>query len=179
MVYRRCERCTLCSPRWLRWLTFRSTLRFDKDNLTQRKKLNEMDLDNIVSIWGPWNRQSVGTFLGGENFVAQFANVTHIKNELGNHSSWQAAEVGIWGRGVSVWGECYEWPKETFSCPGIIRGHGHWLTCTSHSRSPRCQQHKVKQLVGRLWSWKRETCMSWFEACQDGATFVSIMTLKL
>jgi chromodomain-helicase-DNA-binding protein 1 len=70
-------------------VNFGSTLRFDKDGSTQSKKLNEMDLDDILSrAEAHENTQtsdSVGASLGGESFLAQFANVSDITNDM----SWE------------------------------------------------------------------------------------------
>lgn len=89
MVHRRCECHTPYSCRLLRGLTFGSTLRFDKDDSTQRKKLDEMDLDDILSRAEDHETtqtgDSVGASLGGESFLAQFANVSDIKNDM----SWE------------------------------------------------------------------------------------------
>jgi len=68
---------------------FWSTLRFDKDDSTQSKKLDEMDLDDILSrVEDHGTTQtgdSVGAPLGGGSFLAQFANVSDIKNDM----SWK------------------------------------------------------------------------------------------
>lgn len=64
-------------------------LRFDKDDSTQSKKLDEMDLDDILSRAEDHETtqtgDGVGASLGGESFLAQFANVSDIKNDM----SWE------------------------------------------------------------------------------------------
>ena len=70
-------------------MTFGSTLRFDKDDSTQSQKLDKVDLDDILSRAEDHETtqtgDSVGAFLGGESFLAQFANVSDIKNDM----SWE------------------------------------------------------------------------------------------
>lgn len=60
--------------------------RFDKDDSTQRQKLDEMDLDDILSRAEAHETtqtgEGVGASLGGESFLAQFANVSDIKNDM-------------------------------------------------------------------------------------------------
>lgn len=67
-------------------VNFGSSLRFDKDDSTQSKKLDEMDLDDILSRAEAHETtqtgDSVGASLGGETFLAQFANVSDIKNDM-------------------------------------------------------------------------------------------------
>ena len=62
--------------------------RFDKDDLQQNKKLDEMDLDDILK--SAEAHETIeggdgGTSLGGEGFLAQFAAVSDVKNDM----SWE------------------------------------------------------------------------------------------
>ena len=64
-------------------------LRFDKDNTQQDKKLDEMDLDDILNraedhetITGG---DGAGASLGGEGFLASVASVSDVKTEI----SWE------------------------------------------------------------------------------------------
>ncbi|KAL4252768.1 SNF2 family N-terminal domain-containing protein [Abortiporus biennis] len=61
---------------------------FDKDDNQQNQKLDEMDLDDILNR--AEHHETVastneGTSLGGEGFLAQFANVSDVKNDM----SWE------------------------------------------------------------------------------------------
>ncbi|KAF9529183.1 chromodomain-helicase DNA-binding protein [Crepidotus variabilis] len=62
---------------------------FDKDDSTQSKKLDDMDLDDILSRAEDHETtqtgEGVGTSLGGESFLATFANVSDVKNDM----SWE------------------------------------------------------------------------------------------
>ncbi|KAJ7178362.1 chromodomain-helicase DNA-binding protein [Mycena crocata] len=62
---------------------------FDKDDTQQSQKLDEMDLDDILNRAEDHETIAVngdgGTSLGGEGFLAQFAGVTDIKNDM----SWE------------------------------------------------------------------------------------------
>ncbi|KAJ6625459.1 transcription regulator [Mycena sp. CBHHK59/15] len=62
---------------------------FDKDDTQQSQKLDEMDLDDILNRAEDHETVAVngdgGTSLGGEGFLAQFAGVTDIKNDM----SWE------------------------------------------------------------------------------------------
>ncbi|KAJ7091217.1 SNF2 family N-terminal domain-containing protein [Mycena epipterygia] len=62
---------------------------FDKDDTQQSQKLDEMDLDEILNRAEDHETIAVngdgGTSLGGEGFLAQFAGVTDIKNDM----SWE------------------------------------------------------------------------------------------
>ncbi|KAJ6587088.1 SNF2 family N-terminal domain-containing protein [Mycena vulgaris] len=62
---------------------------FDKDDTQQSQKLDEMDLDDILNRAEDHETLAVngdgGTSLGGEGFLAQFAGVTDIKNDM----SWE------------------------------------------------------------------------------------------
>jgi len=65
-------------------------IKVDKDDSTQSKKLDKMDLDDILSRvedheTTQTDNSSVGAPLGGESFLAQFANVSDIKNDM----SWK------------------------------------------------------------------------------------------
>ena len=66
-----------------------SLLRFDKDDTQQSKKLDEMDLDDILSRAEDHETtqtgEGVGASLGGESFLAQFAAVSDVKNDM----SWE------------------------------------------------------------------------------------------
>ena len=71
-------------------LTYPSSLfRFDKDDTQQSKKLDEMDLDDILSRAEDHETtqtgEGVGASLGGESFLAQFAAVSDVKNDM----SWE------------------------------------------------------------------------------------------
>ncbi|PPQ99451.1 hypothetical protein CVT24_005258 [Panaeolus cyanescens] len=59
---------------------------FDKDDTQQSKKLDEMDLDDILSRAEDHETQQtgegVGASLGGESFLAQFAAVSDVKNDM-------------------------------------------------------------------------------------------------
>ena len=71
---------------WLSGNTADSTQRFDKDNSQQDKKLDEMDLDDILTRAEDHETMAVsgdgGTSLGGESFLAQFAAVSDVKNDM-------------------------------------------------------------------------------------------------
>lgn len=60
--------------------------RFDKDDTQQNKKLDEMDLDDILNRAEDHETMASGgdggTSLGGEGFLAQFAAVSDVKNDL-------------------------------------------------------------------------------------------------
>src|ERR1700730_8217568 len=62
---------------------------FDKDNSQQDKKLDEMDLDDILTRAEDHETIAVvgdgGTSLGGESFLAKFAAVSDVKNDM----SWE------------------------------------------------------------------------------------------
>ncbi|KAF8160806.1 SNF2 family N-terminal domain-containing protein [Crassisporium funariophilum] len=63
---------------------------FDKDDTSQNKKLDEMDLDDILSRAEDHETlnesgEGIGASLGGENFLAQFAGITDVKNDM----SWE------------------------------------------------------------------------------------------
>ncbi|TFK44392.1 SNF2 family N-terminal domain-containing protein [Crucibulum laeve] len=62
---------------------------FDKDDSQQSKKLDEMDLDDILNRAEDHETLAQagdgGTSLGGEGFLAQFAAVSDIKNDM----SWE------------------------------------------------------------------------------------------
>lgn len=58
---------------------------FDKDDSQQSKKLDEMDLDDILNRaehHETMAAQGEGASLGGEGFLAQFANVSDVKNDM-------------------------------------------------------------------------------------------------
>ncbi|TFL01506.1 SNF2 family N-terminal domain-containing protein [Pterulicium gracile] len=59
---------------------------FDKDNTQQDKKLDEMDLDDILNRAEDHETMADGgegsTSLGGEKFLAQFAAVSDVKNDM-------------------------------------------------------------------------------------------------
>lgn len=70
-------------------MTFRSD-RFDKDDTQQNKKLDEMDLDEILNRAEDHETMAAaadvgGASLGGEGFLAQFAPVSDVKNDM----SWE------------------------------------------------------------------------------------------
>ena len=56
---------------------------FDKDDTLQNQKLDEMDLDDVLNRAEQHETMAnqEGTSLGGEGFLAQFANVSDIKND--------------------------------------------------------------------------------------------------
>ncbi|KZT08349.1 transcription regulator [Laetiporus sulphureus 93-53] len=61
---------------------------FDKDDSQQSKKLDEMDLDDILNRAEHHETIATtneGASLGGEGFLAQFANVSDVKNDM----SWE------------------------------------------------------------------------------------------
>uniref|UniRef100_A0A8H8CP59 Transcription regulator n=1 Tax=Psilocybe cubensis TaxID=181762 RepID=A0A8H8CP59_PSICU len=62
---------------------------FDKDDTQQSKKLDEMDLDDILNRAEDHETtqdgEGVGASLGGEHFLAQFAAVSDVKNDM----SWE------------------------------------------------------------------------------------------
>ncbi|KAF9568036.1 chromodomain-helicase DNA-binding protein [Agrocybe pediades] len=62
---------------------------FDKDDTQQSKKLDEMDLDDILNRAEDHETtqtgEGVGASLGGESFLAQFAAVSDVKNDM----SWE------------------------------------------------------------------------------------------
>ncbi|KAI0081263.1 hypothetical protein K474DRAFT_1588003, partial [Panus rudis PR-1116 ss-1] len=58
---------------------------FDKDDNDQTQKLDEMDLDDILNRAEQHETvasTNEGTSLGGEHFLAQFANVSDVKNDM-------------------------------------------------------------------------------------------------
>ncbi|KIK26973.1 hypothetical protein PISMIDRAFT_8521 [Pisolithus microcarpus 441] len=59
---------------------------FDKDDLQQNKKLDDMDLDDILNRAEDHETIAAGgdggTSLGGEGFLAQFAFVSDVKNDM-------------------------------------------------------------------------------------------------
>lgn len=58
---------------------------FDKDDSQQNQKLDEMDLDDILNRAEHHETMAAnndGTSLGGEGFLAQFANVSDVKNDM-------------------------------------------------------------------------------------------------
>jgi chromodomain-helicase-DNA-binding protein 1 len=63
--------------------------RFDKDDSQQSKKLDEMDLDDILNRAEDHETVAAsgagGASLGGEGFLAQFAAVSDVKNDM----SWE------------------------------------------------------------------------------------------
>lgn len=63
--------------------------RFDKDDTQQNQKLDEMDLDDILNRAEDHETLAEGgdggTSLGGEGFLAQFAAVSDVKNDM----SWE------------------------------------------------------------------------------------------
>jgi chromodomain-helicase-DNA-binding protein 1 len=69
--------------------TYTHIIRFDKDDSQQNKKLDEMDLDDILTRAEDHetmvNAGEAGTSLGGEGFLAQFASVSDVKNDM----SWE------------------------------------------------------------------------------------------
>ncbi|GJE92206.1 SNF2 family N-terminal domain-containing protein [Phanerochaete sordida] len=61
---------------------------FDKDDSQQNQKLDEMDLDDILKTAEQHETMAAnneGASLGGEGFLAQFANVSDVKNDM----SWE------------------------------------------------------------------------------------------
>ncbi|KAI0695471.1 SNF2 family N-terminal domain-containing protein [Cytidiella melzeri] len=61
---------------------------FDKDDSQQNQKLDEMDLDDILNRAEHHETMATnndGTSLGGEGFLAQFANISDVKNDM----SWE------------------------------------------------------------------------------------------
>lgn len=62
--------------------------RFDKDDTAQNQKLDEMDLDDILKRAEDHETMEGGdggASLGGEGFLAQFAAVSDVKNDM----SWE------------------------------------------------------------------------------------------
>ncbi|KAH9892574.1 SNF2 family N-terminal domain-containing protein [Cubamyces lactineus] len=58
---------------------------FDKDDSQQSKKLDEMDLDDILNRAEHHETvaaQNEGASLGGEGFLEQFANISDVKNDM-------------------------------------------------------------------------------------------------
>ncbi|KAL4074153.1 SNF2 family N-terminal domain-containing protein [Scleroderma citrinum] len=59
---------------------------FDKDDIQQSKKLDEMDLDDILNRAEDHETMAAagdgGASLGGEGFLAQFASVSDVKNDM-------------------------------------------------------------------------------------------------
>jgi len=58
---------------------------FDKDDSQQSKKLDEMDLDDILNRAEHHETVAAtgeGASLGGEGFLAQFANVSDVRNDM-------------------------------------------------------------------------------------------------
>ncbi|CAL1707651.1 unnamed protein product [Somion occarium] len=58
---------------------------FDKDDSDQNQKLDEMDLDDILNRAEHHETMATsgeGASLGGEGFLAQFANVSDVKNDM-------------------------------------------------------------------------------------------------
>jgi chromodomain-helicase-DNA-binding protein 1 len=63
-----------------------SVTRFDKDDSQQNQKLDEMDLDDILNRAEDHETMAAagdgGASLGGEGFLAQFAAVSDVKNDM-------------------------------------------------------------------------------------------------
>jgi chromodomain-helicase-DNA-binding protein 1 len=66
--------------------TFSHVIRFDKDEVAQNQKLDEMDLDDILNRAEAHETSTAegenSTSLGGEAFLATFAEVTDVKNDM-------------------------------------------------------------------------------------------------
>lgn len=66
-----------------------TSLRFDKDDSQQNQKLDEMDLDDILNRAEDHETMAAvgdgGASLGGEGFLAQFAEISDVKNDM----SWE------------------------------------------------------------------------------------------
>lgn len=66
---------------------FSQSHRFDKDYLQQNQKLDEMDLDEIFNRAEDHETMAAagdggGASLGGEGFLAQFAALSDVKNDM-------------------------------------------------------------------------------------------------
>lgn len=65
---------------------------YKTDESAQSKKLDEMDLDDILTKADAFDTESAaqpgGTSLGGEGFLSQFAAIQDVKNDLGDELSW-------------------------------------------------------------------------------------------
>jgi len=67
-------------------------LSYKSDDTLQSKKLDEMDLDDILTKADTFDTEAAaqpsGTSLGGEGFLAQFAAIQDVKNDMADDLSW-------------------------------------------------------------------------------------------
>lgn len=65
---------------------------YKTDESAQSKKLDEMDLDDILTKADAFDTESAaqpgGTSLGGEGFLSQFAAIQDVKNDMDDELSW-------------------------------------------------------------------------------------------
>ncbi|ORY35802.1 putative Chromodomain helicase [Naematelia encephala] len=65
---------------------------YKTDENAQNKKLDEMDLDDILTKADAFDTDAAaqpgGTSLGGEGFLAQFAEIQDVKNDMSGDLSW-------------------------------------------------------------------------------------------
>ena len=68
------------------------TARYKTDDTAQNKKLDEMDLDDILTKADAFDTEASaqpgGTSLGGEGFLSQFAAIQDVKNDMDDGLSW-------------------------------------------------------------------------------------------
>ena len=73
-------------------LKFGARSMFKTDDNDQSKKLDEMNLDDILTKADAFDTESAaqpgGTSLGGEGFLASFAAIQDVKNDMGDDLSW-------------------------------------------------------------------------------------------
>ena len=65
---------------------------YKTDDTTQSKKLDEMDLDDILTKADAFDTDATaqpgGTSLGGEGFLSQFAEIQDVKNDMNDTLDW-------------------------------------------------------------------------------------------
>lgn len=73
-------------------LKFGAQNMYKTDDTTQNQKLDEMDLDDILTKADLFDTEASanpgGTSLGGEGFLSQFAAIQDVKNDMSDDLSW-------------------------------------------------------------------------------------------
>lgn len=73
-------------------LKFGAQNMYKTDDSAQSKKLDEMDLDDILTKADAFDTETAaqpgGTSLGGEGFLSQFAEIQDVKNDMNEPLSW-------------------------------------------------------------------------------------------
>ena len=101
--------------------------RFDKDDSQQNQKLDEMNLDDVLKSAEDHETMASGgdggTSLGGEGFLAQFAAVSDVKNDM----KWEDiirlrnASVSKRRKRTGGWQRSQSSPaSEAESCTGVV-----------------------------------------------------------